>query len=256
MSVDQKQLTGTKRQASDDPRVFALIGYGVIVFCFLILGGWAAVTPLAGAVVASGFVTTGGNKKNLKHLEGGIIKEILLREGDHVEAGQVILRLDETSPKANVEIYRNQVYAAVARDARLMAELDGSGDIQFPDELTSVAHDAIATKAMEDQRGQFKERRASLDGQISIVRSRVEQLRQEIDGLDKQRAANEEQINFIKDELRDVKGLYEKSLVSKTRWLALERERARLAGEIGRAMSERAKAEKSIGEAELQMQQT
>ena len=81
-------------------------------------------------------------------------------------------------------------------------------------------------------------------------------MRQEIEGLDRQRAANEEQINFIIDELRDVRGLYDKSLVSKTRWLSLERERARLSGEIGRAMSDRAKAEKSIGETELQITQT
>jgi HlyD family type I secretion membrane fusion protein len=95
-----------------------------------------------------------------------------------------------------------------------------------------------------------------VDGQISILRSRADQLRQEIEGLDRQRSANEEQVNFIIDELKDVRGLYEKSLVSKTRWLALERERARLAGDIGKAISERAKAEKSIGETELTIQQT
>jgi membrane fusion protein, type I secretion system len=257
MANDQKQLMAkNKKQVSDDPRVFALIGYGVIIFCFVVLSGWAAMTPLASAVVASGVVTTEGNKKTIQHLEGGIIKEILIREGDHVEAGQIIVRLDDTSPKANVEILRNQLYAAVARDARLSAELDGSADIQFPDELTSTSNDAVAAKAIDDQRGQFKERRASLEGQISILRSRGDQLRQEIEGLDRQRAANEEQIKFIIDELHDVRGLYEKSLVSKTRWLALERERARLAGEIGRAISERAKAEKSIGETELQIEQT
>jgi HlyD family type I secretion membrane fusion protein len=244
------------KQTSDDPRVFAYVGYGIIIFSFVILGGWAAVTPLGGAVIASGVVTTEGNKKTIQHLEGGIVKELLIREGEHVDAGQTIVRLDDTSPAANVEIYRNQLYAAIARDARLAAELDGESDVNFPDELTAVSNDAIAAKSIEDQRGQFKERRASLEGQISILRSRADQLRQEISGLDRQRAAYEEQVNFIIDELKDVRGLYEKSLVSKTRWLALERERARLAGEIGRAMSDRAKAEKSIGETELQMQQT
>ena len=256
MANDQKRLmANNQKQASDDPRVFALTGYAIIVLCFVVLGGWAAITPLGGAVVASGVVTTEGNKKTIQHLEGGIIKELLIHEGDHVEAGQIILRLDDTTPKANLDIYRNQVYAAVARDARLSSELDGSLDIQFPDELTSLSNDVVATKAIEDQRAQFKERRASLDGQISILHSRADQLRQEIEGLDRQRAANEEQIKFIIDELRDVRGLYEKSLVSKTRWLALERERARLSGEIGRAMSERAKAEKSIGETVLQIEQ-
>ena len=114
-----------------------------------------------------------------------------------MEAGQIIVRLDDTSPKANVEILRNQLYAAVARDARLSAELDGSADIQFPDELTSASNDAVAAKAIDDQRGQFKERRASLEGQISILRWRGDQLRQEIEGLDRQRAANEEQIKFL-----------------------------------------------------------
>ena len=78
------------------PRVYAAVGYAIIVFAFLVLGGWAAITPLGSAVVASGVVTTEGNKKTIQHLEGGILKEILIREGQHVEAGQVILRLDDT----------------------------------------------------------------------------------------------------------------------------------------------------------------
>ena len=249
-------MATTLQQTSDDPRPYALTGYAIIVVCFFGLGGWAAVTPLGSAVIASGVVATEGNKKTIQHLEGGIIKEILVREGEHVEAGQVILRLDDTTPKANLEIYRNQLYAAVAREARLAAEVDGSSELQFPAELTAVSKDPIAAKAMEDQIGQFRERRASVEGQISILSSRADQLRQEIEGLDRQRHANEEQINFIMDELKDVRSLYDKSLVSKTRWLALERERARLSGEIGRAISDRAKAEKSIGETQLQIQQT
>ena len=244
------------KKASDDPRGFALVGYGIIIFCFVVLGGWAAVTPLGSAVIASGVVNTEGNKKTVQHLEGGIIKEILIREGQHVDTGEVILKLDDTSPKANLEIFRNQLYASVARNARLEAELSNSPDIEFPYELTKASADPVAAKAIEDQESQFKERRSSIDGQISILRSRADQLRQEIEGLDVQRAANTEQSKFITDELVDVRGLYEKSLVSKTRWLTLERERARLGGEIGRSMSERAKAEKSIGETELQIQQT
>ena len=240
---------------SDDPRSFALAGYAIIFFCLVVLGCWAAVAPLAGAVVATGMVTTEGNKKTIQHLEGGIIKDILIHEGDHVEVGQRIMVLDDTTPGANVEIFRNQLYAALARDSRLTAELNGRAEVQFPDELTALSRDTMALTAMEDQRGQFRERRASLESQISILRSRAEQLRQEIDGLNRQQAANEEQVKFIIDELQGVKSLYEKSLVSKSRLLALERERSRLTGEIGRAISERAKAEKSIGETELQVEQ-
>jgi HlyD family type I secretion membrane fusion protein len=254
-SANPRILPDVPKQVRDDPRMFAAVGYGIIVFCFLGLGGWAALTPLGSAVVASGFVTTEGNKKTIQHLEGGIIKEILVREGQHVEAGQIILRLDDTTPRANFEIYGNQLYAAVARESRLAAEVDSSPEIRFPDELTAASNNPIAAKAIDDQLGEFRERRASLDGQISILSSRVDQLREEIEAIDQQRAANEGQIKFIIDELRDVRSLYEKSLVPKTRWLALERERARLSGEIGRAIADRAKAEKSIGENELQMQQ-
>src|SRR5262245_21496321 len=248
-------MTNSLRQASDDPRPYALAGYAIIVFCFAVLGGWAALSPLASAVVASGYVVTQGNKKTVQHLEGGIIKQIFVLEGDRVFADQILIRLDETQPKANLEITRNQLYGTLARDARLSAELDGSDEVQFPQELTSAADDPIAAKAMEDQRAQFKERRGTLDAQISVLRSRGDQLRQEIEGLDRQRAANEEQVKFIIDELDGVRGLYEKNLVPKTRYLALERERARLTGEIGKAISDRAKAEKSIGETELQIQQ-
>src|SRR5262249_21983160 len=156
-------MTNSPRPASDDPRPFAIAGYCIIVFCFAILGGWAALTPLASAVVANGYVVTQGNKKTVQHLEGGIIKEIFVLEGDHVLADQILIRLDETTPKANLEIARNQLYAALARDARLSAELDGSEEVQFTQELTSVADDPIAAKAMEDQRAQFKERRGTLE---------------------------------------------------------------------------------------------
>ena len=173
-------MSNLPKKTCDDPRVYAFTGYGIILISFVVLGGWAAVTPLGSAVVASGVVTTEGNKKTIQHLEGGILKEILIREGQHVDAGEVILRMDDTAPKANLEIYRNQLYAAVARETRLAAELAGSETVQFPDELTAVSDDPIAAKAIEDQVAQFKERRASLEGQVSILRSRAEQLRQEI----------------------------------------------------------------------------
>src|SRR5215831_13928797 len=242
-------------QVSDDPRVFARIGYLVIIVTFGVIGGWAALAPLAGAVVASGVVATEGNKKTIQHLEGGIVKEIRVLEGAHVDIGDTLIRLDDTAPKANLEITRNQLYAAVAREARLQAELEGRLAIQFPDELTSVRDDPIAIKAMDDQASQFAERRAMIEGQISILKSRGDQLRTEMEGLDRQRAGNETQVKFIIDELDGVRQLYEKNLVPKSRWAALERERARLEGEIGKAIAEHAKAEKSIGENELQINQ-
>jgi HlyD family type I secretion membrane fusion protein len=243
-------------RTSDDPRMYALTGYAIIIFCFVILGGWAALAPLGAAVTATGFVNTEGNKKTVQHLEGGIVKQVLVHEGDHVSAGDTLIRLDETQPKANLEIAHNQLYGALARDARLAAELAGSEVVQFPTELTSIAGtDPIAAKAIEDELSQFKERRATLNGQISILRARGDQLRQEMEGSDKQRVSLETQVGYIKDELEGVRALYDRNLIPKTRWLSLERERARLEGDIGRAIAERAKAEKGLGETELQIGQ-
>jgi membrane fusion protein, type I secretion system len=253
---EDRRMANALPRVSDDPRMFARIGYLVIIVTFGVIGGWAAFAPLAGAVVASGVVVTEGNKKTIQHLEGGIVKEIRVLEGDHVDIGDTLIRLDDTAPKANLEITRNQLYAAVAREARLEAELESRSAIQFPEELTSVRNDAIAIKAMYDQASQFAERGAMIAGQISILNSRADQLRKEIEGLDRQRAGNEEQVKFIIDELDGVRQLYERNLVPKTRWAALERERARLEGDIGKAIAEHAKAEKSIGETELQISQT
>src|SRR5258705_231658 len=164
-------------RVSDDPRVFARIGYLVIIVTFGVVGGWAAFAPLASAVVATGVVATEGNKKTIAHLEGGIVKEIRILEGDHVEAGDTLIRLDDISPKANLEITRNQLYAAVAREARLEAELESRTAIQFPEELISVRADAIAAKAMYDQASQFAERDAMIAGQISSLNSRADQMR-------------------------------------------------------------------------------
>jgi len=244
------------RRASDNPRPFALVGYLIIFFTFGVIGSWAAWAPLASAVVASGVVSTEGNKKTVQHLEGGIVKEINIHDGDHVVAGETLLRLEDTTPRANLEITRNQLWAAVAREARLEAELGRRDVIEFPEELTSNGAAPIAAKAIADQKSQFEERRATIAGQISILRARADQLREEIEGLNKQRFASEEQVKYIIDELDGVKSLYERNLVPKSRWAALERERARLTGEIGRSIAERAKAEKSIGENELQISQT
>src|SRR5258707_10859143 len=124
-------------RVSDDPRVFARIGYLVIIVTFGVVGGWAAFAPLASAVVATGVVATEGHKKTISHLEGGIVKEIRILEGDHVEAGDTLIRLDDISPKANLQITRNHLYAAVAREARLETELESRTEIQFSLELIS-----------------------------------------------------------------------------------------------------------------------
>ena len=240
----------------DSFRGVAIAGFSIIALTFGVLGGWAATAPLDSAVVAGGLVTSATNRKTVQHFEGGIISEIRVVEGAHVHQGDVLFVLDPTQAKAGVEIILNQLHQNLAREARLLAEVSGAKEIAFPEELTKgVGGDSSLSQVLADQRRQFDERRGSLEGQIAILRSRRDQLRTEIEGIDRERESMTQQVAFLEDELTGLRHLFEKGLQPKSRLLSLEREKARLDGSIGRSIAERAKAEAGIGEAELQIQQ-
>src|SRR5690606_34014052 len=121
-----------------DPRNWrhvAIAGYAIIIFTFGIVGGWAAVTQIDKAVVASAYVAIESNRKVVQHLEGGIVSEIFVREGQAVAEGEVLFRLDEVQAKANMDVARNQLDAALTLEARLVSELEESDTIQWPDEI-------------------------------------------------------------------------------------------------------------------------
>jgi HlyD family type I secretion membrane fusion protein len=233
----------------------ALLGYALIVFTFVVLGGWSAVAKLDGAVVAPGTVAVESNRKTVQHYEGGIIRDILVREGDRVQAGQVLYKLDLTQARANLDLQQNQLFAAMAQEARLVAERDGVDQIRFPSELLDHREDPTVKRAMSDQTKQFADRQASLHGQVDLLQSKIEQSKIEIRGLVAEQEGTQGQLKFIKDELTDLTGLFEKQLVPKTRVLSLEREKSRLEGVTGRSIAEQAKAQNTISESDLQIRQ-
>ncbi len=234
----------------------AALGYGLIVLTFFVLGGWSAVAKIDSAIVAEGVVTDEGSKKAVQHLEGGLVQDILVREGQHVEKGQVLFKISPTNAKAGFDVQRNQLDFALAQEARLIAERDGANEVSFPETLLSRRHDPNVAMAVSDQTKQFEERRASLSGQIDLLENKVKQYNTEIDGLKVERGATENQLKFINEELRDLNSLLDRQLVQKSRILALEREKSRLEGVIGRSTADQAKAETGIGEATLQIRQT
>jgi HlyD family secretion protein/S-layer protein transport system membrane fusion protein len=239
---------------SDDYRKVAMLGFGIIVLTFGVIGGWAALAPLDSAVTAHGALSVDTNKKTIQHLEGGIVRTILVKEGQKVKAGQVLFELDPTQAKAGYEIAQNQLYSLLAQETRLVAERDNGSTLNFPAELTS-ASSPVAARAIADETKQFFERRNTQTGQINILNSRIEQFRTAIQGVDRERAAMETQLKLIESELADVQKLYDKGLVPRPRLLALQREQANIQGSIGRSISEHERVEKEINEATLQIRQ-
>lgn len=251
---------GLAREISTGPQLPdwrrpARIGYAVIIFTFGILGGWSAVAKLDSAIIAPGVVTVESNRKTVQHFEGGIVREILVREGQHVSQGEVLFRLDTTQSQANFDNQRAQLDYNLATEARLLAERDGADSITFPDELKRRSEEPHVARAMADQLNQFKERRASLSEQIGVLQSKIDQYKNEIDGLTAERTAGQSELDYIEQELKDLLYLQEKNLVPKSRVLALERDKSKTEGVIGHTTAEIAKAENNVHEAQLQMQQ-
>ena len=234
---------------------FAIVGYVMILLTFGIAGGWAAIAKIDRAVVAPASISLETNRKSVQHFEGGIVREILVKEGDHVSEGQVLLRLEQTQAQANSDLVKNQLYAFLALEARLLAERDEKSEISWPVEFDLEKQDTVVSGLIVDQVNQFNERRASLLGQINILESKANQLRIEISGIDIEKDSTEKQTKYINEELVGLRRLLTKHLVPANRVLTMERERTRLEGVIGKAIADKAKIEGAISEIGSQIAQ-
>ncbi|MFT0891710.1 HlyD family type I secretion periplasmic adaptor subunit [Pseudochelatococcus sp. G4_1912] len=242
-------------KVTSDYRPVARVGYAVVALTFGLLGGWAALANIDSAVVANGIVSVESKRKAVQHLEGGIVREINVANGDRVKQGQVLFRMDSTNSDASYATTRHQLDSALALEARLVAERDPNQQIAIPVELMRRSSDPEVKRIIDDQQAQFRERRGSLNGQIGVMKNRIAQYGVEIEGLERERDSAKQQLFFVEDELVGVSALAKKGLVSKTRESALERERARLDGVIGRNQADTAKAQNAINEMEMQIKQ-
>jgi HlyD family secretion protein len=240
---------------ASDWRRPAMAGFTVIFLAFGMLGGWAALTQIDGAVVAQGTVAIESNSKPVQHLEGGIIASVLVKEGDRVEEGQVVVRLSDVQAKATLDTYLNQLITVRVFEARLLAERDELPNIVLPPSILEASADPVVRKAIADQELQFEDRRRALQGQVSILESRIRGLQTEIDGLVIEEQSLTKQVGYINEELVGLRQLLANKLVPLARVLAMERERTRLEGAIGRAVADQAHSRNSIGEARMQIQE-
>ena len=241
--------------ALDDYRKVAVIGLSVIAATFGAMGLWAAFTPLSAAVVGAGTVTNDTNKQTIQHYEGGIVRSVLIHEGQHVAKGEKLFELDSVQAKASLDISRNQLFSLVAKSDRLRAEREGASAIRWSPELAAAGGDPIATASMQDEQRQFVERRATTQSQLEVLKSRIGQYQTEMQGIDEQRNSAVQQAAFLDDEISGLTELYKQDLVPKPRLLALQRDRANVGGQIGRLLADKARAQKAIGETTLQMRQ-
>lgn len=212
---------------------------------------WSSVAPLASAVVAPGIIKVDSQRKKVQHLEGGTVHEILVRDGDRVKAGQVLLRLDKTNADASRGVLRAGSDLALAQQARLLAERDGTL-LVMPPALLDRQADPKVKEVIDGQLSFYRARRTSLEGQLSIVDKQIVFLQKGIDGLLALQRSKEEQLQSHVTELEGLKSLLENGMVEKTRFRAVEREIARLEGERAEHVSDIAKARASIGEKELE----
>ncbi len=172
------------------------------------------------------------NRKTLQHFEGGIVKEIRVREGQHVKEGDVLFRLDDVQARANLDLLQTQLDAARVLETRLTAERDFSDRLSFPADILAKSSEPLVAQAIADQVNQFNERRASLIGQIEILESRIVQLEREVVGLGIELAALREQVQLIEEELVDMVKLLQQNLIQRPRVFAHKREKARIEGAV------------------------
>jgi len=230
-----------------------LCGFFVMLGCFGGFMAWATTAPLAEATVAPGIITVEGTRRTVQHLEGGVVRAILVREGDRVQAGQVLVRLDDVHAGATRDALRAQQASLQAHAARLAAEAAGTGALTFP---TALQHSdsARAREAMAAQVALFTARRAALDSQLAVIATREAQARASIDAAQGQLRAAERQRELIVQEEAMRRGLVNQGLSRLPELLAVQRGRAAIEGSIEELQGQISRARSAIEEAQGQAQ--
>jgi HlyD family type I secretion membrane fusion protein len=233
---------------------------GLIVASFAIVavligafGVWAALAPLTSAAVAPGVVKVDTNRKTIQHLEGGIIRQILVHDGDVVKKGQTLLRLDSLDVDADRDARRAKLAALLAQEARLIAERDDRASIAFPESLQSRRAEPAMREVLEGQEKILADHRRALDDQVSVWVRRIGQFRAQIDSLDAQIASVRKQLPLFEEQLNDQKFLLSKGLSLKPKLLELERQIIAAKGDIEASNGKILSAQQQIAEAEVQI---
>lgn len=229
------------------------VGFFLMFLFFISICGWAASTEILGAVVASGSVVVDTNVKKVQHPTGGIVGQLLVRDGDHVKIGDILFRLDEVQTKANLAVVSKNLDELRVRRSRLEAERDEEDEVIVPLALVSRASDDDLARVIVGEKRLFALRKAAREGQKNQLRERIAQLHEEIAGAEFQAQSKAKESEILERELVGIRDLWSKKLIPITRVTANERDGARLEGERGALLSRLAETKRKITETNLQI---
>lgn len=241
----------TTVELNTDAKAYSRLGWWIVLIGVVGFLVWASFAPLDKGVPIGGTVTVSGNRKLVQHQAGGIVDEILVKEGDRVKAGQVLVRMNSVQLKAATDATRNQYISDRAIEARLIAERDGKASITFPPELQNMKSDPRVAEAMQTQIQLFSSRRAALQSELAAGEEAVAGLKAQITGLTEGRESKRQQLKFLKEELTGMRDLAKEGYVARNRLLDLERTYAQLSGSISEDIGNIGRAQKQVSELTL-----
>ncbi|MDD2830113.1 MAG: HlyD family type I secretion periplasmic adaptor subunit [Sulfuricurvum sp.] len=255
MNTPQTQLVTPEQLPSPqtDDRTYRRLGWIVLGFFVGIFGIWASFAPLSSSIPAPGKVIVASKNQEIQHLEGGIIKNILVSDGDSVKANQPLIELDTTQSRAQLDISLSQYYEEVALEARLIAERDNGSTIVFPSDLLSMENQATKTMIAEGQKREFTARKNQLTEEKNIFLQRIEQLKNQITGLEAVIASKSDLSRSYNDEIAEWEVLYKQQLIDKMKLRDIQRQKLSIDGDISNAKSDIARFRAQIAENNAQI---
>lgn len=250
--INQAEATTQYLEKAVDDSRFLFIGFLIIAVVFVGMGTWAAVAPIASAAHAQGKVRVENNKKTVQHLQGGIVKSVLVRDGDYVEKGQVLMVLDDTQAKAQLEVVQGQYILSRAREARLIAQRDQLTEVIFPQDLMDLQEDSRVQETIEVQRQIFNVRKESYENELALYAQQAEQLESQLTGLEAQKKSRQRLVYSYSTQLKDLKSLEKKGFAEKGREREIYREVAQSRGELGELLASIASTKSEVVASKLQ----
>lgn len=245
----------TPLTVNTDAGAYAKFGWGIVIAGVLGFIVWASIAPLDKGVPMPGFVAKESNRKLVQHLSGGIVQDILVRDGDQVKAGQVLVRMNDVQVASELGVSQAQYFAVRSSEARLTAELKGAATITFPAELEPYRNDPRVQEQTALQNQLFSSRRMAIESELAALNESIEGLQAQIQGLEESRDSKKAQQGFLKEQLDNSRDLAREGYIPRARLLELERTYAQIGGAISEDIGNIARARRQIAEIKLRRTQ-